>query len=97
MVPQDERDFSSFFFSPCYKFISQFKHSIHIRSACKVLGKQKQFKLHMEVLKTVSLVTCSISSGPPIQKFQLKCPLPQGKTEEERLQDDKTIFPLSKR
>lgn len=82
MVPQDKWDFSSVFFSPCYKFISQFTHSIHIRFTCKVLDHQKQLKLHMQVIKKVSLMTHFISSVLLIQMFQFKCVLPEGKTEE---------------
>lgn len=78
-------DFSSVVFSSCYKFISQFNYSICIISTCKVPDNQKQFKLHMEMLRNVSLVTCFISSVPPTQPL-----------EEAKLQDDKTTFPLRK-
>lgn len=74
------------------QFISQFKHRVHIRFTFKVLGNQKQFKLHMEMLKNVSEVTCFVSSVPAMSKSQFKFLLPE--TEQECLQDNKIFFSL---
>ena len=70
---------------------TSYVYYIHVR--CRAIRNSLSFTWRRS--ENVLLVTCFISSVPLIQKFKSKRLLPHGKTEEAKLQDDKTIFPLS--